>query len=114
VRERLNISDEYLQACLKDQYALSVVSLEFLPLGLDSMAGVYRVVSAQGITYFLKVKSGSFYESACLVPRFLRDQGIGAVAAPLPTRGNALWAEMGAWTLTLYPYIEGTPAGIQI
>ncbi|HKD77140.1 MAG TPA: aminoglycoside phosphotransferase family protein, partial [Ktedonobacterales bacterium] len=107
MREPLNISEDRLRACLQDQYGLSVISIEFLPLGLDTRAGVYRVASAQDTTYFLKVKSGSLYEPSCLVPRYLQDQGIVAVAAPLPTKEHTLWTVMGEWTLILYPYIEG-------
>ncbi len=107
MREQLNIPEDHLRACLQDQYDLSVATLEFLPLGLDTRAGVYRVVSAQGTPYFLKVKSGALYESSCHVPRYLRDQGILSVVAPLPTKNNALWAEMEAWMLILYPFVAG-------
>jgi spectinomycin phosphotransferase len=105
--EQPNIPEEHLRACLREQYALSAVSLEFLPLGLDSRAGVYRVVSDQGTAYLLKARAGAFYEASCLVPRCLSDQGITAVVAPLPTREHALWTRLGEWTVTVYPFIAG-------
>lgn len=42
MREPLNIPEERLRACLQDQYGLIPVTLDFLPLGLDAYAGVYR------------------------------------------------------------------------
>lgn len=110
MREPPNILEEHLRACVQDQYNLSVVTLEFLHLGLDTRAGVYRVVSAQGVAYLLKAKSGSLYEPSRLVPRYLKDQGIAAVVAPLRTTRGALWThigEQGDWVVTLYPFIEG-------
>ncbi len=110
MREPPNISVELLRSGLRDQYDLEAVTLEFLPLGLDSRAGVYRVVSAQGERYLLKARSGSLYEPSCLVPRYLHDHEIAAVVAPLPTTQGALWAKVGVkgeLSLILYPFIEG-------
>ncbi len=96
-----------LRRCLQEEYDLSAASLEFLPLGLDNRAGVYRVVSEQGAAYLLKARSGPFYESSCLLPRYLSDQGIEAVVAPLRTSSRALWAHLGEWMMIVYPFIEG-------
>ena len=101
-----------MHACLREQYGISTVTLEFLPVGLDSRAGVYRVTSTQGAVYLLKVKAGTFYEPGYLASRYLRDQGVAAAVAPLPTIHNALWSridEQGreSWTVILYPFIEG-------
>ncbi len=90
MREPPRIPEERLRACLQDQYGLIPVTLDFLPLGLDSHAGVYRVGNEQGTAYLLKVRSGSLYEPSCLVPGYLRDQGITSVVAPVPTKSNAL------------------------
>src|SRR5437660_4965665 len=75
MREQPKIPEEQLRACFQDQYDLYPVTLEFLPLGLDYNAGVYRVVSEQGTAYLLKVTSRPLYEPRCLVPRYLYDQG---------------------------------------
>ncbi|MSP13741.1 MAG: aminoglycoside phosphotransferase family protein [Chloroflexi bacterium] len=107
MREKPSIPEERLLACLQEQYDLSAVTLDFLPLGLDTRAGVYRAVSEQGTPYFLKAKYGSLYKPSCLVPGYLRDQGIAAVVAPLTTRQGTLWTQVGAWTLIVYPFIEG-------
>jgi hypothetical protein len=108
MREPPSIPEAQLRACFQDQYDLSAVTLEFLPLGHDSRTGVYRVGSGQGIPYLLKARSGSLYEPSCLVPRYLREQGIAAVVAPLPTRRKTLWTQLGEWTVIVYPLPLGT------
>src|SRR5947209_17373356 len=107
MREQPGIPEERLRACLQDQYALSLVTLEFLPRGKDYNAGVYRAVSEQGTASLLKVTSRSLYEPRCLVPRYLNDQGIPSVVAPIPTRSGALWTVLSDWTVIVYPFIEG-------
>ena len=105
--EKPNIPDDDLRAAVRDQYGIDAATLAFLPLGLDSMAGVYRVVSEQGKAYLLKAKVGPFYEAGYLVSRYLCDQGIAGVVAPLRTKRNPLWTRLGEWTVTVYPFIEG-------
>jgi spectinomycin phosphotransferase len=101
------IPEERLRVCLQDQYDLSPITLEFLPLGLDYNAGVYRVVSEQSTAYLLKVTSRSLNAPRCLVPALLRDRGITSVVAPIPTRSGALWTKLGDWTVIVYPFIDG-------
>jgi spectinomycin phosphotransferase len=107
MREPPRIPEEHLRACLQDQYDLLPVTVEFLPRGKDYNAGVYRVVSEQGTAYLLKVKSGSLYEPCCLVPGYLRDQGITSVVAPVPTKRHTLWTKLVDWTVIIYPFIDG-------
>src|SRR5947209_1008926 len=98
------ITEEDLRACLQDQYELSPVTLTFLPLGHDYDAGIYRVASEQGPAYALKVTSRPLYAPRCLVPRYLNDQGMAAVVAPIRTSSGALWARLAEWTVILYPW----------
>src|SRR6266498_1869808 len=107
MREQLKISEERLRTCLQDHYDLNPITLEFLPRGRDYTAGVYRVVSKEGTSYLLKVKSGVLYEPCCLVPRYLSTQGISAVVAPIPTRSNSLWTKLEDWTIIVYPFLQG-------
>ena len=101
------IPEEQLRACLQDQYELYPVTLEFLPIGKDYNAGVYRVVNEQGRASLLKVTSRSLDVASCLVPHYLRNQGITSVVAPIPTRSGALWTKIGDWTAIVYPFIDG-------
>ncbi len=107
MREQPKIAVESLRACLQNSYGLSPVTIEFLPIGLDYQAGVYRVLSEQGTFYFLKVTSRPLYEPSFLIPRYLRDQGISSVVAPLPTMHNTLWASVEKWTIIVYPFLHG-------
>src|SRR5258708_39176485 len=102
MREKPNVPDELLRACLQDQYDLVPVRLDYLPLGLDYNSWGYRVGSEQGISYLLKARSGPLYEPSCLVPRYLKDQGIASMVAPVPTKSNTLWSRPGAWTVIGY------------
>jgi spectinomycin phosphotransferase len=101
------IPEEQLCACLQEQYELSPVTLTFLPLGHDYDAGIYRVESEQGTVYALKVTSRSLYEPRCLIPRYLGDQGIASVVAPIPNRSGALWTQLSDRTVIVYPWISG-------
>src|SRR6266436_1961284 len=96
------IPEEQLRACLQDKYELYPVTLEFLPIGKDYNAGVYRVVNEQGRASLLKVTSRSLDVASCLVPHYLRNQGITSVVAPIPTRSGALWTKIGDWTAIVY------------
>jgi len=107
MRKPPRILEEHLRTCLQDQYDLSPVTLEFLPRGKDYNAGVYRVVSEQGTAYLLKVTSRSLYEPSCLVPRYLSNQGITSVVAPVPTKSHALWTKLVDWTVIVYPFLDG-------
>ena len=107
MREKPDIPDELLRTTLQEQFDLVPVILEFLPVGLDYHAGVYRVKSDQGKAYLLKVTSRPLYAARYQVPRYLNDQGITSVVAPLPTRIGNLWAKLGDWTVILYPFIDG-------
>ncbi len=102
-----SISDEHLRACLQEQYDLTPITLEFLPLGLDSHAGVYRAVGEQETAYLLKITSGPLYEPRYLVPRYLNEQGITSVVAPIPTRSGGLWTQLEEWTVLMYPFMNG-------
>src|SRR6266849_7255583 len=107
MRKPPSIAEEQLRACFQNQYDPIPVTLEFLPLGLDYHAGLYRVVSEQGTAYLLKVTSRPLYEPRCLVPHYLKDQGITSVVAPIPTRSGALWTKLVDWTMIVYPFIDG-------
>ena len=107
MREPPRIAEEDLRTCLQDQYDLGLVTHVFLPLGHDYDAGVYRAVSEWGTAYLLKVTSRPLYEPRCLVPRYLNEQGIASVVAPIRTRSGALWTVIAEWTVIVYPWISG-------
>ncbi|HYY78375.1 MAG TPA: phosphotransferase [Actinomycetes bacterium] len=102
-----HLSSELLCTCLQDRYGLAVAELSFLPLGSDSSAWVYRVRTADASEYFLKVRAGAVNEAGLHVPRYLCDQGITGVVAPLPTSPGTLWTNVAGAALVLYPFLSG-------
>jgi len=106
VLEKPRLDDDKIVACLCGRYGLTVTEIEFLPLGYDANAGVYRVY-AGGQSYFLKVKRDAVYELSVNLPRCLQEQGFEPVIAPLPTLDGDLWGKVGEFSLILYPFIEG-------
>jgi spectinomycin phosphotransferase len=101
------IADDALTACVRATYGVAVAHLEFLPLGEDTNAGVYRVESQDGPTYFLKVRRGGVYSPSVTVPRALRAAGMTAVVAPLPTIVPEPWGTVGEFAVLLYPFVTG-------
>jgi spectinomycin phosphotransferase len=105
--EKPDLHNESILACVRESYGLATASIEFLPIGNDSSAWVYRANGDDGKTYFLKVKKGTIYEPSVLIPRYLRDSGIEQVVAPLATRSQKLWESIGDFALIVYPFIHG-------
>jgi spectinomycin phosphotransferase len=104
--EKPHIEDGQIIACLKRSYDLTVTDVEFLPIGYDAQAGVYRI-QADGQRYFLKVKRETVDELSVRLPHYLRSHGMAQVVAPLPTITQELWGKVDPFTLILYPFVEG-------
>lgn len=101
-----DLPDEKILACLQVEYGLHGVQIVFLPIGWQYTA-VYRVVAEDQAPYFVKLIRGSFDEAAVAVPKFLSDQGITHIIAPLTTSTGQLWASLDTFKLILYPFIAG-------
>ncbi|HEX5991608.1 MAG TPA: phosphotransferase [Thermomicrobiales bacterium] len=99
-----------ITACLNAEYGLRVSAIEFLPLGYDLSAAVYKVIAEDGRAYFLKIRFGQVREAGLLVPWALSNRGIRNVLAPLQTRSSALWGSCDGRSLILYPFIAGENA----
>jgi len=108
--EKPDISDEKIIVALHENYSISVNGIEFLPVGNDSSAFAYRVETNTQVSYFLKLKKGILNQAGIFVPRFLKDNGIEQVIAPLPTKTQELVVEMDEFALILYPFIAGNEA----
>jgi hypothetical protein len=46
------------------------------------------------------------------LPKFLSDQGIKQIMAPLPAKSGKLWADVDGYRLILYPFVAGHDAKI--
>jgi spectinomycin phosphotransferase len=102
-----DLKDEEIIACLQDAYGLSVEKITFLPIGADFNTAVYRMTKSNQTDYFLKLRSDEFLEVSVSVPKYLADLGIKQVIPPLATKTGHLWTNLGDFTVTLYPYIDG-------
>ena len=102
-----SLRDEKIIASLCEHYGIETRALEFLALGNDTYAGVYRVTDARGENFFLKTKRGAFPNLSLTLPRYLYENGIAQVVAPLPTRAKELCARVNDYALILYPFIHG-------
>ncbi|HEY8293073.1 MAG TPA: aminoglycoside phosphotransferase family protein [Thermomicrobiales bacterium] len=109
--EKPDVADEVLRASLGDHFGLRVTEIAFLPIGNDVDTAAYRVVADDATPYFLKLRSwrrsGRFDETTVTIPRFLHDQGITQVIAPIPTRERRLWARVDAFAVILFPFVAG-------
>ena len=109
--EKPDLPDYRIAACLQDAYGLRVADVAFLPLGADLNTAVYRAVADNGAgdrqMVFVKLRRGNFDEIAVMAPKFLSDQGIPQIIAPLPTQTGRLWAELGPFKVILYPFVAG-------
>jgi spectinomycin phosphotransferase len=105
--EKPDLPDEKLVSCVRDDYRLPIVHLEFLPLGADVNTAVYRAVAHDGTPYFLKLRSGFFDETTVSLPRWLCDQGIAHIIAPLATQTGQLWTQVDDFSVILYPFVQG-------
>jgi len=105
--EKSNLPEEKIIVALHTDYGITVTKLDFLPIGNDSNAWVYRVGTVDGQTYFLKVKRDAVYAPSVAVPRYLLEQGMSQVVAPLPTQIQTMWTSIDDFALLLYPFIEG-------
>ena len=102
------IDDDTIITCIRQQYGQRITQLEFLPLGGDLCTAVYRAVAEDEAAFFCKLRCGDFEEISVELPKFLSEQGITEIIPPLVTTAGRLWAELGAYNLILYPFIEGT------
>jgi spectinomycin phosphotransferase len=102
--EKPDLPDEALAAALRDEYALPVAEIAFLPLGADLDTAVYRVVAEEGSAYFLKLRSGTFDDAGVAVSRLLHDRGVAQVIPPIPTRARRLWTRVERFALVLYRF----------
>jgi spectinomycin phosphotransferase len=105
--EQPNLQDEKIIACLQDEFSLPVSKFDFLPLGADQNTAVYRAVTENGTSYFVKLRMGNFEETALTLPKFLCEQNIPNIIPPFVTKTDRLWANLETFKIILYPFIEG-------
>jgi Predicted choline kinase involved in LPS biosynthesis len=108
--EKPDIKDEKIIDALNESYSIESNHIEFLPIGNDASACAYRVETKNQVSYFLKIKKGISNLAGFFVPRFLKDNGIEQVLAPLSTKTQELWVNVDEFVFILYPFITGNEA----
>jgi spectinomycin phosphotransferase len=94
-----------LRDSLRREYGLPIERVEFLPLGHDSGAWVYRA-STSDRSYFVKVRRRITNTAALAVPHFLRESGVDRVVAPLTTAAGELSSDAGEYAVVVYPFVS--------
>src|SRR6478735_3466355 len=109
--EKPNVPDETLRACLRDRYDVHATQIAFLPIGNDVDTAAYRVVADDGTPYFLKLRgwsrSCSVAPTTETIPRFLHEQGIAPIIAPIETTDRQLWTLLDTYAVILFPFVAG-------
>jgi len=105
--EKPDLQEGRLVSCLRDNYALHVRQVAFLPLGADRDTAVYRAEGEDGTSHLIKVRRGVFDETSVILTKVLSDRGITQIIAPLATRAGELWVDLPPFALILYPFVEG-------
>lgn len=105
---RPEITDDAIRTCLLDHFEVDAVAVDFLPLGGDVGSAVFRVSGHDDRPYFCKLRREPFDETSVSLPRFLSDNGVTAIIAPLRSRAGRLRVPLGDFSLILYPFVAGT------
>jgi len=105
--EKPELKDKEIINCLREEYGLNVGYFTFLPIGADRNTAVYRVVTNNGMVYFMKLRRGDINEASVAVPNYLNDLGIKHIIPSLTTQTGQLWANINPFKVILYPFIEG-------
>lgn len=108
--EPRDLTHEALAAAMRRRYEIDVVAMEFLAVGEDENAWVYQVDTEHPSTrYLLKVRAPTVSnDAASAVPRYLYESGVPHVVAPLRSTTQSLSVQEGRFSLTVYPFIEGS------
>ena len=106
--EKPELSDDKIQKCLDTFWKIETLHLNFLPIGNDSSAWVYRVETDEK-HYFLKIRKGIPHPAIIFAPLYLKREGIQNVIAPIPTQ-TGLYHSLDGFALILYDWIYGTSA----
>lgn len=104
------LPDNEVVTSLQNNYGVYAMDLTFLPLGADRDTAVYRAAAGDGTLFFVKLRKGAFDETAVMLPRFLYEQGIPQIIAPLAATSGRLWEDLGAFRVMVYPFVTGRDA----
>jgi spectinomycin phosphotransferase len=105
--EKPELKDEKILSCLQNDHGLTISQLTFLPLGADINTAVYRAVTKDGASYFVKLRKDNFDPTSVTLPKFLSESNIPNIIPPITTKKGQPWTTIESFKLILYPFIEG-------
>ena len=107
--EPVAISNDHILERLRTRFGFDADAVEFMPLGYDADAWVYRVHARNG-DRFLKIRRGPVNEAGLVMPQLLTARGIPHLIAPIPTAAGASF-DGGDPAFILFPFVEGESGG---
>ncbi|MDX1993345.1 MAG: aminoglycoside phosphotransferase family protein [bacterium] len=102
-----DVQDVEIVESLRQAYGLKAIEIDFLPLGADPNAAVYRARMHDQAVWFVKLRRGGVDDVPMQVAHALYAQGIREVVAPLRTKTGVLSTTVQDFTLTVYPFVAG-------
>jgi len=103
--DRPPITDDQIVATLRDRYAIRLTGLAFLALGHDAHAWTFRASTDRG-DLFVKIRR-RVDDARLRLVRFLHDQGLEAVVAPIAISDGDVSVAIDDLHLIAYPFVEG-------
>lgn len=100
------IQEQRIIELLKANYAIEAQSAQFLQVGADMNALVYKI-DAKSNSYFLKIKDSNHEEINLAVIRFLHDSDIKEVIFPITSMDGKLIKQLEDFKMIAYPFING-------
>lgn len=100
-------SNQYIIDCLKIYYGIEAITLIFLPLGADMDAAVYKAVTHEQESYFIKLKHGHHDDISPAIIELLHNAKIPQIIMPIRTIHGQLIQRSDHFTFIVYPFIEG-------
>ena len=93
---------------IEEIYRITITKSEQLFLGADSNTFVYKTKTKDNKTYFLKIRTGDFYESSIIIPHLLFEKTGKHIIDPVKTSDGDLYTTIDDNAVILYPFIYGT------
>ncbi|HHT0609966.1 TPA: phosphotransferase [Legionella anisa] len=91
---------------LKTDYRIDALSLNYLPIGADMNASVYKA-DTKNQSYFVKLKKGYHHDVAIDILDLLYENGIQQIIKPINTVANQPILYADGFSLIVYPFIHG-------
>jgi len=103
---KLNIKD--ILKIIEREYNISIINIEQLNLGVDINSTLYKAHSIDQKIYFLKIRSGEFYEASIEIPYWLsKYTGSKNIINPIETKDKKLYVKISDFTAAIFPFIDG-------